>query len=158
MTTIVFIGPDTLDAFADCVRLRPGGGTSLTPNEFYWPAYEEADAAWASCCPPHQLGEGMIAYKTKDGRTVLWLRDTVTVKDMSHIKDIAFEWRLDVDVVVPSELSRDAWPLVRDAWRNTASNANTRRTGHLPETVEARNLTYTALNNFDDEWPVEEGV
>jgi hypothetical protein len=158
VTTIVFAGPDVLESLADCVLLRPGGGDPLTPESFYWPAYEDADAVWANCCPPHQLGEGMLAYKTADDRTVLWFRDTLTVADMSHIKDIAFEWRLDVNVVVFSGLSRTAWGLLPDAWRNTADSANTRRTGTLPSSVQARDLTYASMNRFDDAWPVQEAV
>lgn len=157
VTTIIFTGPDTLEAFADCVRLQPDG-KRLMPQQYYWPAYEEADAVWAACCPPHQLAEGMVAYKTQDERTVLWLRDTLTIKDMGHIKDIAFEWRLDADVVVLSALSRDAWGLLKDPWRNTAASAKTRRTGRLPEAVQPRNLTYAGLNNFDDAWSVEENL
>jgi hypothetical protein len=158
VTTIVFAGPDVLESLADCVLLRPGGGDPLTPALFYWPAYEEADAVWANCCPPQQLGEGMLAYKTADDRTVLWLRDTLTVADMSHLKDIAFEWRLGVSVIVFSELSRSAWGLLPDAWRNTAESTKTRRTGTLPDSVQARGLTYASMNRFDDAWPVQEAL
>ena len=90
VTTIVFAGPDTLEALADCVSLRVDDAP-LAPTEFYWPAHEDANGVWARCCPPHQLAEGMVAFRTVDGRTVLWIRDTLVVKDMNLIKDIVFQ-------------------------------------------------------------------
>jgi hypothetical protein len=158
ITTIVFAGPDTLNAFADCV-LHLHDGDALTPAEFYWPAHEDADAVWATVCPPHQLAEGLLAYKTEQGHTVLWLRDTLTVADMSHIKDIAFAWKLDVNAVVCSELTQDARGLLLDPWRKTAKDADTRRTGTLPDPAHmyARGLKpYTNLHRFDDAWPIQE--
>jgi hypothetical protein len=152
VTTIVFYGPDTLEAFADCGALNLGG--PLRPVSYYWPPYEDADGLWARCCPPHQLAAGMLAYKTGDGRTVLWLKDTLTHKDVRDLKDIVHAWRLRVDIAVASQLHPDTWPLVADHWRSSAADSRERDTGHLPDKVHARNLTYSNLNRFDDAWPV----
>lgn len=158
VTTLIFAGPNTLEAIADCFQLRVES-QDLLPAKFYWPACEEADYAWSSCCPPHQLAAGLLAYKTTDGRTVLWVRDTLVDKDLGLIEDLVFQWRVDPNIVVFAELTPDTWRVQRAAWDSSATRTATRRHGGvLPgsQFVQARSLDYKNMNRFTDLWPASE--
>jgi hypothetical protein len=143
---LLFYGPDTLEALAD-VFVAHG-----KPDGFLWPGTTNHDAIWARGCPPEQLAAGMLGYKTDDN-VVFWLRDTLVHHDVDAIADIVKAWGIDPDHVVCSELDRDQWRVVRPHWEAVAEESQERRVGRLPASVDARNLSYSRMNRFDDLWP-----
>jgi hypothetical protein len=142
----LFFGPDTLEALADAF-LQHG-----KPSEFLWPPTSRHDSVWHRSCPPEQLGLGMLAWKTEDGKVVFWMRDTLVHHDVGAISDIVKAWGINADVVVCSELDRDQWRVVRKQWEEAAEASGERQVGHLPSSVDARNLSYSRMNRFDDLW------
>lgn len=147
---VFFAGPETLEAFAD--------GCALTgrPISFYWPPTAEGDGEWQKACPPVQLATGILAYKLETGSNVLWLRDTLTDKDPDALAEIAHAWRINFETVIASRLTREIWRTVAGGWEQTAQRTRSRKSGHLPKAVEARNLGHSRLNRFDEQWPNDE--
>jgi hypothetical protein len=146
-TQIHVIGSDMLEAVAD-VFLKCG-----MPAKFFWPPSDRSSHAWARACPPGQLTVGMLAYRSEAGDCVFWLHDTIHHDDIPAMSQIANTWGLDFDQIACSLLTREHHRLIRDAWREAAEDAAERRRGHLPDTVEARDLGVSRLNRFDELWP-----
>jgi hypothetical protein len=146
---IAYLGPDTLEALADSFR------TFGKPDKFYWPPTTREDGAWADACPPEQLAAGMLAYRA-GSETVLWIRDTLSDHDVPALGDIAQAWGINPTRVVFAQLDKNRLRLVRDQWQQAAARSRTQTVGHLPDAVEARNLGYDRMNNFDELWPTDD--
>lgn len=141
-----FLGPETLEGIADCFAVAG------RPKRFYWPPTSQENGEWGAACPPEQLAAGMLTYEREQGGNVLWLRDTLTDKDPDALAEIARAWRMNFDDVIVTELNQDTWRTVANGWQRTAERMQTRRSGRLPTTVRARNLSHAHLNRFDDLW------
>jgi hypothetical protein len=145
---VVFYGPDTLNALAEALD-RHG-----KPQSFCWPPTLKASAAWGPACPPEQLALGMLAWKTAEGQTVLWLRQDLQHQDLDAIAEVAYAWGIDPDHVLFSELTQEQWRLVADGWRELARVTRGRPTGRLPDAAAALDVTLARLNCFDKVWQV----
>lgn len=95
----------------------------------------------------------MLAYRSADGTTTLWLRGALAHDDdLSALPMIAWEWRLNVDRIVCSAVDRDRWRALADRWRAEAKRVEKREVGRVPRAIEPRGLTYNSLTPFVDRW------
>jgi hypothetical protein len=146
---VLVLAPDTLIGLSDAF------GAGALPAEFYWPPYDDRPGAWGASAPAHQVAVGLLAWRGIDGTITLWLRDPPDHDDdFPEFASIAWEWRINVDRVVCSSLSRDRWRTVADRWRVSAKQSKDRDTGHLPDGVEARELSFDSMTTFVDRWGV----
>jgi hypothetical protein len=143
---VLVVGPDTLVGLADVV-------SRSAPSEFFWPPFDRQEGRWGRAAPPHQVVAGMLAYRSEDGTTTLWLRDPLQHDDdLEAIPTIVWDWRVNVDRIVCSSVSRDRWRTLADRWRAGLTQANTRDVGRVPESVEPRDLSFDSLTPFVDRW------
>jgi hypothetical protein len=142
---VLVLGPDTLVGLADCLEQKP-------TTRFYWPPFEQREGRWSRSAPPLQVAVGMLAFRA--GRTTtLWLRDELEHdEDFIALMEIAWEWRINIDRVVCSTVKRDQYMAIVDRWREQAKRSHNREVGRLPESIEARGLSFQSLTPFADRW------
>jgi hypothetical protein len=143
------IGPDTLVGMADAF-------SRAEPAAFYWPPFERTAGAWTAIAPPHQVGAGVLAWRTSLGKVSLWLRDPLPHdEDFPAISDLVWDWQIDVDRIICSSVTRDHWRTQTSRWASEVKKAANRGIGLLPTTIEARELTWESLTPFVDRWSQE---
>ena len=73
-TRIAFLSPLALEGLADCFN-EVG-----RPRQFLWFQSAQHQPHWTKVCPPHQLGVGLVAYRTNEqiSRKVIWVRAAST--------------------------------------------------------------------------------
>lgn len=144
---VLVVGPDTLVGLADAF------GSSSVPESFYWPPFGDIRGAWGRSAPPHQVAAGLLAWRSSDGTITLWLRDPPEHDDdFLELATIAWEWRIDVNRIICSSLTRDRWRTVADRYRANVARTEDRGTGRLPANVDARELSFNSLTAFVDRW------
>jgi hypothetical protein len=144
---VLVLAPDALVGLADCLDTTAG-------IQFFWPPFDQRQGEWASCAPPHQVAAGMLAFRS--GETVtLWLRDEFDHdEDFAALSTVAWEWRLNIDRIVCSNVRQDRYMAVVDRWRKQAEQAARRDVGKLPDAIQARGLSFGSLTAFTDRWGV----
>lgn len=144
---VLVLGPDTLIGLADCLEAEPS-------TRFFWPPFDQRPGAWAASAPPQQVAAGMLAFRS--GRKVtLWLRDEFDHdEDFTALSTIAWEWRINIDRIVCSSVKQERYMAVVDRWRRQAEQAGRREVGNLPESIQARGLSFGSLTIFSDRWGV----
>lgn len=143
---VVVLAPNTLVGLADAFQLHP-------PHEFFWPPFDMTAGEWSPCAPPHQVGVGLLAWRDPAHSVSLWVRDPIVHDDdADELSTIVWDWRIDVDRIICSSLSRDKWRTLADRWRVTAGHSINRSTGHLPDRLDARGLSFDSMTAFADRW------
>jgi hypothetical protein len=143
---VLAIGSDTLIGLADCV-------TSSKAAHFFWPPFMRQPGVWSNCAPPAQIAAGMLAYRSTDGTTTLWLRDPLSHEDdFGALTTIAWEWRLNIDRIVCSSVDRDHYRAVGEHWRALARRTRDREVCRVPDCIEPRGLSFHSLTPFVDRW------
>jgi hypothetical protein len=145
---ILFYGPDSLEALADSFR------HSGAPAAYFWPPTASADGEWSSACPPRQVAAGLLVYETEEGKAALWWRDDLVSRDLAAVSEIVHAWGINVDLFICSFLDRNQLRVVRQGWDREVANSLGRKVGHLPSSIEARDLGLDRMNNFDNQWPL----
>lgn len=143
---VLFYGPDTLNSLAE------GFDRHGKPASFYWPPSLAANGAWGDACPPEQLAAGMLAWRSGDGKTVLWLRQDLHHDDLDALAEIAFHWDIDPDHVLFSYLTPEQMRLIGQSWQELAQETGDRKVGRLPDRPEALDITLERTNRFDKVW------
>lgn len=144
---VLTLAPDTLVGLADCL----GAESDI---QFFWPPFDQRPGEWSSCAPPYQVAAGMLAFRSR-GTVTLWLRDALDHdEDFLALSTIAWEWRMNIDRIFCSSVTRDRYMTVVDRWRKQAKQAARREVGKLPDAIEARGLSFGSLTVFADCWGV----
>ncbi len=142
---VLVLGPDTLVGLADALEPKPTA-------EFYWPPFEQREGRWSRSAPPMQVAVGMLAFRTGP-TTTLWLRDDLEHdEDFMALMEVAWEWRINIDKVICSAVKRDRYMAIVDRWREQAKRSHNREVGRLPDSIEARGLSFQSLTPFADRW------
>jgi hypothetical protein len=140
------LGPDTLIGMADAFDRAP-------PAKFYWPPFDRTGGKWSRVAPPHQVGAGVLAWRSADRKVTLWLRDPLPHdEDFPAIRSIAWEWRLNLDRIICSSVTRDSWRAQRTRWEAEVRKADNRDLGHVPAEIDPRGLGWNSLTPFVDRW------
>lgn len=140
------IGPDTLVGMADAF-------SRCEPHRFFWPPFGRQGGRWSHAAPPHQVAAGLLAWKDRRGRTCLWVRDPLPHdEDFPEISSLLWEWQLNVQTIICSSVSRDHWRTQAGRWDQEVKKAKSRGVGRLPETIEARDLSWASLTPWVDRW------
>lgn len=143
---VMVIGPDSLIGLADAFNLA-------APHKFFWPPFQRSAGEWNAAAPPRQVTAGVLAWKSRNGKVSLWLRDDLRHDDdFLWISELVWEWRIDVDRIICSSLSREHWATQRARWESVARKAANRDTGRVPDAIEIRELSWDSLTPFRDRW------
>lgn len=146
---IAYLGPDTLNGLAEAFD-----GTG-DPDKYLWPVTASRDQKWSPVCPPAQLAAGLLAYRTADRKTVLWLRDSLEHADIPALARLTRVWGLSVDTVVVTECSQETLSRLRSYWEEVARDTGKDEgPGRLPEDVRALDLSNANMREFTKRWPV----
>ena len=147
-TQILFVGPTTLNGLADGIRQLGA------PDAFYWPPTPRHDGVWDRACPPQQLGAGLLAYKTTEKKIVLWVRDTLTHRDVEAYAEIVRGWGLSVDEAAFTGLSPESWRIVQGGWKNVSERLQAvAGPASLPERAVALHTSNESMKEYDTKWP-----
>ena len=148
-TRIAFLSPLTLEGLADCFNVVG------RPRQFLWLPSAQHTARWTRVCPPHQLGLGLIAYRTDEtpSRKVIWVRGGLDERDIEGWSQLVLDWGESFDVIAFTEMTDDMRKRVDTSWQRVAADTQTRPKGRLPLQLVPLH-TQDGMKVFDRSWPV----
>lgn len=149
-TRIAFLSPIALEGLADCFNAVGH------PRQFLWLPSAQRTAHWTKVCPPHQLGLGLIAYRTDEDkpRKVIWVRGDLDERDIEGWRQLVFDWGESFDVIAFTDMTEDARKRIATSWDKVAQETHrTRPKGRLPLQIVALH-TQDGMKQFDRSWPV----
>ena len=147
-TRIGFLDPRTLEGLADCFN-EVG-----RPRQFLWFPSGQHKAHWTKTCPPHQVGFGLIAYRTDEekSRKVIWSRSSLDERDIEGWRDLVFAWGENFDAIAFTDLNEDNRKRVAASWQKAADETQNHPQGRLPLRLVALD-TRDGMKEFDRAWP-----
>jgi hypothetical protein len=147
-TQVLFLGPSTLNGLGDAIRQYG------MPRRYFWPpTMRHLEGVWAPACPPQQLAAGLLAYRTDTGKTVLWVRDTLSHNDVEAFRVIAGTWRIQFTDVAFTALTAAEWRITREAWTHMVDRLEvTGGRGRLPRTVHPLQTSNESMKEYDAVW------
>jgi hypothetical protein len=147
-TRITFLSPLTLEGLADCFNVVG------RPRRSLWSQSAQHKAHWTRVCPPHQLGVGLIAYRTDESpsRKVIWARGNLEERDIEGWSQVVYDWGESFDVIAFTDMTEDMRKRIDTSWQRVAADTKTRPKGRLPlELVPLH--TQDGMKQFDRSWP-----
>lgn len=148
-TRISFLSPVALEGLADCFN------AVAPPRQFLWFPSAKHKAHWTKVCPPHQLGLGLIAYRTDEdkSRKVIWVRGSLEERDIEGWNQLVFDWGENFDAIAFTDMTEDVRKRMAPKWQRVAEETLKRPKGRLPLHLVALH-TQDGMKQFDRSWPV----
>jgi hypothetical protein len=150
-TRIAFISPHTLEGLADCFSAVG------RPRQFLWFPSAQRTSHWTRACLPHQLGLGLVAYRTdeENPRKVIWVRGDLAEQDIEAWRQLVWDWGEKFDVIAFTEMTEDKRKRIATSWERAAKESRERATGWLPLELVALHVQ-DGMKQFDRTWPAND--